>query len=458
MTLPEHELSISQRLADWGADLDPSKLNSKTISKCRDLLVDSIGLCLASRNTDYVTSVIKACEPGQHVIIGHDVTASATSAALVNGTAVHGEDFDDTFEGGPVHTSAVMIPAMLAAAETYRLSSRQIILGILVGTELFCRLALTLPKAIHQAGFHPTAVLGSFASAFGCTVATGSDRNTISNALGIAGSMAAGIIEYLGDGSWTKRMHPGWAAQSGLMACAMAKGGFIGPRRVFEGEHGVFKAFAGSITPRTEKLFEELGSRFYMETISFKPYPCGTMVQPYIDCANRLREKGVNISEIISIECETAEGIVHRLWEPLQSKHHPVTPYAAKFSVPFGIALGLVRGRAGLADFSDAAISEPALLDLAAKVKYKIDPDNPYPDAFTGHVRVVLKNGEQLEAGQGNLRGGQQAPLSRQEIDEKFNSNVTVGGHPDARSILDVCNSIGEMQGDYQLIRALGSS
>ncbi|NIN35502.1 MAG: MmgE/PrpD family protein, partial [Gammaproteobacteria bacterium] len=312
-------------MADWGTGLSPAKLKGETVSKCRDLLVDSTGLCLASRNTDYVTAVINAIEPGPNTIIAHDVTASASSAALVNGTAVHGEDFDDTFEGGPIHTSAVMIPAMLAAAEIYRLSSSQIILGIVAGTELFCRLALTLPKAIHTGGFHPTAILGSFAAAFGSTVASSSDRDTIINALGITGSMASGIIEYLGDGSWTKRMHPGWAAQSGLRACAMAKAGFIGPRLVFEGEHGVFKVFAGSITPRTEQLFEDLGNLYHMDTISFKPYPCGTMVQPYIDCARQIHEQGIDPNEIVSIDCETAEGIVHRLWEPLPLKHHPPT-------------------------------------------------------------------------------------------------------------------------------------
>ena len=399
------EKTISQRLGDWGAGLNPSSLSQTTLDKVRDILVDIIGLCIAARNSDYVTAVVQASEPGDHTLIGHPSRVSASSAAIVNGTSAHGEDFDDTFEGGPVHSGVVMVPALLAAAERYRLKSEDIMLGIAAGNELLCRLALTLPKAVHKAGFHPTAVLGTFAAAFGIATACRADSRVIANSLGIAGSMASGIIEYLVDGSWTKRMHPGWAAQSGLRAYAMAKAGYSGPGAVFEGTHGVFNVFAGSITPKTEKLFDELGKVFVSDTISFKPYPCGTMVQPYIDCARQLRSQGVVLNDIDSIVCETAEGIVHRLWEPLDIKRIPPTPYAAKFSVPFGVALGLHYGRADLGDFTDDAISDPALLDLASKVDFLIDPDNPYPSAYTGHVRIYYKNGSEVEARQGFMRG-----------------------------------------------------
>jgi 2-methylcitrate dehydratase PrpD len=188
-----------------------------------------------------------------------------------------------------VHSGVVIVPALLAAAQKYKLGNDRVMLGIAAGTELLCRLALTLPKAVHKAGFHPTAVLGTFAATFGIAVARGADEKTIVNALGIAGSTASGIIEYLGDGSWTKRMHPGWSAQSALRSFAMAEAGFFGPRMVFEGTHGAFKTFAPSIEPKTDKLFEGLGETFVMDTITFKPYPCGTMVQPYIDAATGSR-------------------------------------------------------------------------------------------------------------------------------------------------------------------------
>jgi 2-methylcitrate dehydratase PrpD len=450
--------SVSERLAQWGAGLEPAKLPASTIQKSRDILVDIVGLCVAARHTDYVTATRASVEAGDFTVIGQGLRASAAGAALVNGTAAHGEDFDDTFEGGPVHSGVVIVPALLAAGERYGLGNDRIMLGIAAGTELLCRLALTLPKAVHKAGFHPTAVLGTFAATFGICVACKADEKTTANALGIAGSMASGIIEYLGDGSWTKRMHPGWSAQSALQAYAMAKAGFIGPRKVFEGTHGAFHTFAPSIAPRVEQLFHALGTEYVSDTITFKPFPCGTMVQPYIDCAIALKRQGVSLDGLQAITCKTAEGIVHRLWEPLEQKQRPPTDYAAKFSVPFGVALGLVRGQAMLQDFTPEAVNDPALLRIAAMVGFEVDPQNPYPDAFTGHVRLTYANGQSIEFDQDHMRGGRVAPLSKAEIDAKFAANLAFGGVDDSDRILAVCDRIAAQTGDYRLISQLGDA
>lgn len=447
--------SIAERIAIWGSELSPDQLPEATKSKMRDILVDIVGLCVAARDTNYVGSVIAASEPGDFTVIAQPQGAAASSAALVNGTASHGEDFDDTFEGGPVHSGVVIVPALLAAAEVHKLENDRVILGMAAGTELLCRLALTLPKGVHKAGFHPTAVLGAFAASFGICVACRTDVKTTAHALGIVGSMASGIIEYLGDGSWTKRMHPGWAAQSGLRAHALAKAGFVGPKWVFEGVHGAFSCFAHPIEPRLDLLFKGLGTRWVGNTITFKPYPCGTMVQPYIDCAISLNKRGVRLDGITKITCKTAEGIVHRLWEPLDLKRRPPTDYAAKFSVPYGVALGLVRGRADLADFTPDGIADPALLAIADKVGFEVDPDNPYPAAFTGHIRIDYDDGSVEEISQGHMRGGIVEPLSREEIDAKFRANVAFGQMEKADALLEICNQIGAMKDDYTLVRGL---
>lgn len=460
MSGEENNLKISARLARWATALEPESLPETTLTKCRDVLVDTVGLCLAARHTDYVAAVKAASEPGDHIIIGHRERVSPSSAALINGTAAHGEDFDDTFEGGPVHSGVVIVPAILGAAQRYQLSTERMLLGIAAGTEVLCRLALTLPKAVHKAGFHPTAVLGAFGATLGICVACEENEQVTANALGIVGSMASGIIEYLGDGSWTKRMHPGWAAQSAMRAHAMARAGFTGPGAVFEGTHGAFKTFAASIEPKTELLFSGLGDKYVLDTITFKTYPCGTMIQPYIDCAIALRRRPVSLDGLQSIVCKTAEGIVHRLWEPLQLKRRPPTDYAAKFSVPFGVALGLVRGHADLGDFTPESVVEPQLLQIAGLVDFEVDPANPYPDAYTGHVRLIYEDGHTEEVEQLFMRGGAQAPLTREEIDAKFRANVAFGGYqPDeVDTLLEVCNRIARKQGDYSLIEELAAT
>jgi 2-methylcitrate dehydratase PrpD len=358
---------------------------------------------------------------------------TAAGAAFVNGTAAHGEDFDDTFEGGPVHAGAVVLPAVLAVAEQEGLDGRSTLVGIAVGVETICRLSLVVPKAVHRAGFHPTAVFGAMAAAAGVGSALKLHAGQLANALGIAGSMASGIIEYLADGSWTKRMHPGWAAQSGLRAAQLARAGFTGPRTVLEGTHGLFNGFAHSRDGNWEALIEGFGERWLAGTLAFKPYPCGTMIQPYVDCARRLRERGVAGDDVAEMVCKVGEGTVHRLWEPLRRKQRPPNGYAAKFAAPYCIAAAVLHGHLGLDSFTDAAVADPGVQALAARVRYEIDPANPYPQAYTGHIRVALRDGRSIEERQPFMRGGAQAPLSREELEQKFALNARIGGWPDAR-------------------------
>src|SRR5258708_513786 len=220
--------------------------------------------------------------------------------------------------------------------------------------------------------------------------ALGLDRRELADALGIAGSMAGGIIEYLAEGTWTKRMHAGWAAQSGLRAALLARAGFTGPRTVLEGVHGLFHGFAHTTKGDYDALTGDFGKKWVTETLAFKPYPCGTMTHPYIDCARRLAARGIRAEEIKEMVCEVGEGTVHRLWEPLAAKQRPPNGYAGKFSTPYCIAAGFVRGNVGLSDFSDAAVHDPAVVALAGKVRYEIDPQNPYPANFTGHIPAFL--------------------------------------------------------------------
>ena len=416
-------MTISEKLADAiaAAGEPPREIVEK-------LLVDVAGLCVAARNTDYLRAALASWEAaGKCTAIGHARALDSAGAAFVNGTAAHGEDFDDTFEGGPIHAGAVIVPAVLAICERERISGKNALKGIAVGLELTCRASLVAPKLIHKAGFHPTAVLGAMGAAAACATALGSSKTHFVNALGIAGSMAAGIIEYLAEGTWTKRMHPGWAAQSGIRAADLARQGFVGPRTVFEGEHGLYHGFARTTAGAWDRLLEGFGRHWVTETIAFKLYPCGTMTHPYIDCARRLASK-VKLEEIEEVVCEAAEGTLHRLWEPLAAKQRPPNAYAGKFSQPYCIAAGFVLGNAGLDAFTDERVADPRLRSLAAKVRYVVDPDNPYPNEYTGHVRVKLKGGAVVEERQPHIRGGRHEPLSRADVEEKFRGNCTYGG------------------------------
>jgi 2-methylcitrate dehydratase PrpD len=285
-----------------------------------------------------------------------------------------------------------------------------------------------VPKAAHKAGFHPTAIYGTMGAAAGVSVALGLNAKQTVDALGIAGSFASGIIEYLAEGTWTKRMHPGWAAQSGIRAALLARAGFTGPRTVFEGVHGLFHGFAHTTEGEYDALTGDFGSRWVTDTLAFKPYPCGTMAQPYIDCARRLATRGIRAEDVAEIVCEVAEGTVHRLWEPLADKQRPRNGYAAKFATPYLLSTGFVHGGVGLGAFTESAIRDARVLALAAKVKFVIDPDNPYPNNYTGHIRATLRDGSVIEERQPHMRGGAQEPLTRQDVTDKFALNAQHGG------------------------------
>ena len=288
-------------------------------------------------------------------------------------------------------------------------------------------LSLVVPKAVHKAGFHPTAVFGAMGAAAGVGAALGLNAKQIVDAFGIAGSMAGGIIEYLAEGAWTKRMHAGWAAQSGIRAALLARGGFLGPRTVFEGVHGLFHGFAHTTHGDYDALTGDFGSRWVTDTLAFKPYPCGTMAQPYIDCARGLAARGIKAEDISEIVCEVAEGTVHRLWEPLADKQRPRNGYAAKFATPYLLATGFVMAGSGSAH-SRKRYPRCAGAGAGGESEIRDRSGQPLSEqlyrAYPRHASRRQRGGQR----QPHLRGGAQEPLTRQDVTDKFALNAQHGG------------------------------
>jgi len=420
--------SIARALAEWVSALEPGGLPASVSSACANTVLDTLALSVAARRTAYVEALCASWQgTGRATVLGAGERRDAASAAMINGTAAHGEDFDNTFEGCPIHWGAVIVPCVIAAAEHDDRGAADVSKGLAVGGEVMCRLGLIAQKGVHAAGFHPTAVLGAMGAAAGAAATLGLTPAQTTHALGIAGSMASGIIEYLADGSWTKRMHAGWAAQSGLRAAFMAREGFTGPATVFEGSHGLLHGFAPSVAPDFDILSGDLGAVWQVANTAFKPYACGTMTQPFIDCARRLAKR-TRAADIVSLTCRVGEGTVHRLWEPLALKRRPPNAYAAKFSTPYCIAVGFLRGSAGLAEFTEESVADPAIHELAARVSYVIDPDDEYPKNYTGHITAQLTNGKRIEESQPHLRGGSREPMTREELEAKCAANVAYGG------------------------------
>jgi 2-methylcitrate dehydratase PrpD len=425
-------LSAARRLARFVLALEPKDLPAPVVERAGLLTLDIVGCCLAATRYDFGRAAGATAERlggrPESTIVGGATRVAAANAVLANATLAHGLDFEDTREDAIVHTGSVAVPTSLAVGEATGASGRAALTAVVAAVEVMCRVGLAVPGKFHARHYHPTALAGTFAAAAAAGKLYALTEDELVRAFGICGSQAAGIIEYLADGSWTKRLHPGWAAHAGVVAALLAQSGFTGPETVFEGEHGFYRAFAGEVqAERLDELMASLGRSWEIEQLTFKPYPCGSIAQPYMDCALRLREsRGVRAEEIVEIRCRTAAGPVPRLWEPLASKHAPQNGYAAKFSLPYLLAVILTRGRASLAEFEEDVVHAPEVLAVASRVGYELDPTIDYPRQFVGHLRVRLTDGRVVEEWQDHPRGGPDSPMAREEIEAKFRGNASL--------------------------------
>jgi 2-methylcitrate dehydratase PrpD len=420
----------ARRLARFVAGLRLDAIPARVVDRTVLLTLDTLGNALAAAGEDFGRAALDTAERlggvAESALLGRAARVAAANAVLANATLAHGLDFDDTREDAIVHTSCVAVTTALALAEAAGAPGRAMLEASIAGVEVMCRVGLAVPGALHARHFHPTAIAGGFGAVAAAGRLQGLTEDQLTHAFGIVGSQAAGIIEYLADGSWTKRMHAGWAAHAGVVATLLARAGFTGPATVLEGEHGLYAAFAGGHdAARLAGLLDSLGRVWELEALTLKPYPCGSIAQPYMDCAARLRERdGIRADAVTAIRCRTSPGPVPRLWEPLAAKHAPPNGYAAKFSLPYLIAVILVKGRAGLAEFTDAAVRDADVLRLASRVTYELDPTIDYPRQFVGDVEVTLADGRRLRERQDRPRGGPDAPLTSAEIEAKFRGNA----------------------------------
>ena len=420
--------TYSETIGRFAGELKLADVPPAVVEKAKLVFLDTLGIALASSTMDFGLMAINVARklggPKASLLIGTSDRVAAANAVIANGTLAHGLDYDDTLEEAIVHTGCCAGITALAAGEEVGATGAAVLEAAIVGTEVLCKVGLVAPGKFHARGFHPTAICSTFGAAAAAGKLYGLNLNQWVDAFGLCGSQSSGIIEYLADGTWTKRIHPGWSAHGGVIATLLAKEGFRGPAKVLEGTHGFFSAFGGKNDYDFEKILE-LGQRWEIPRLTFKSYPCGSISHPYMDCALRIKQKhSPHPDKIKEVICRTAEGPVHRLWEPLANKQKPVSSYGAKFSLPYSIAVMLIRGRAGLEEFSESAIRDHELLALAAKVRYEVDPKIDYPRHFEGHVQLKMKDGSVFTEDQLHPRGGYEDPLPPEEIEAKFHANA----------------------------------
>ncbi|WP_207840074.1 MmgE/PrpD family protein [Williamsia soli] len=422
---------IASELAGFASELTIEDVPRPVRDRAVLHLADCLGIAVASTTMDFGESVhragIRLGRGEDSRVLGWGTPLPAASAALVNGTLIHGLDFDDTHIEAIHHASAPALASALSVAEAEDAGGTDLLLAYIIGIEVGTRLAIAGQGEFHDRGFHPTGILGTFGAVCATGSVRGSSPETIVRAMGLAGSQAAGILEL--HHSWLKRLHPGWAAHSGIVASTLAEEGFIGPASVFEGDNGLFMSHLGRVPDRTALHLDDLGSHWMSAELALKPYPCCHFTHAFIDAALELREQlldsGRSLDDIASISAPTSERLIPAVAAPVDRRIAPETIYDALFSIQFAVALALQQGRVDLASFYDQPLDDPAVRRIAALVTCPVDEQSDYPAHFPGEVVITFNDGSVLQKRHASSRGTHEQPLTESEVVAKFRSNVT---------------------------------
>jgi 2-methylcitrate dehydratase PrpD len=349
-------------------------------------------------------------------------------AALANGVLAHSLDYDDTHLPSVLHPSATVVPAALAAAEAVGADGRETIRAIAVGLEVCVRIGMAGydPEAgnsvFFEHGQHATSICGALGGAVAAGLLMGLPREGLLDCLGLAASMASGVIESNRTGGTVKRLHCGWAAHSAVTAADLARRGFTGPPTVLEGRFGFFTAFLRGQYDGDE-ITRGLGTDWHVPGILFKPYPANHFTHAAVDAAIALREQGLRPDEVESLTLGVPAPVIRTIGQPIE------TGYQAQFSGPYAVAVGLLGGHglgAGLDDYTDELARDPRRRELMAKVE--VVPDEQATRLFPMRFPAVLTardtGGKVWRHEALTNRGGPERPLSETELARKFTDNT----------------------------------
>lgn len=460
----ETTVDPAEAIAAWVAGLEPSDIPAEVLEKAQLHVLDAIGVALAAADTDFARQTIAGIRAistlGAVPIIGHDFGLPPRDAALVNGVLVHGLDFDDTHSESVTHTSASALPLALSAAPP-SCDGRRFLAGFVVASEIAARVGAAARGRFHDRGFHPTGTAGVFGAVAGAGFLADQSAEQLRDAQGIALSMAGGSFEFLSSGAWTKRLHPGWAAVSGLTASALAAVGFVGPKKPYSGRFGLYNLYTSAgDEARIDRVASELGNRWEVLNVAFKPYPACHLTHAFVDAAMSLKDQQpLAVEDIAAITAMIAKPEMPIVCEPVEDKMRPRNAYEAQFSLQYIIAASLYRNGFTLKELRAESFEDPEILALCRKVRCIDDPHSAYPDHYSGAISLTLTDGTVLEHREQINRGSADKPLSASDVERKFLDNARHRlSRSEAERLLDEVMALRQRHDIGALLRAMTSS
>lgn len=426
--------TAAMRLAAFATSLAPGDIPVAVREAAALHVLDTVGCGLAAvaGGVGAQGTELAAHDGGapEAPVIGLVKRVPAAAAALANGMLCHGLDFDDTHPDAIAHIGTVVGPAALAAAAATTATGSELVTAYVVGSEVIARVGAAAADRYMTRGFHPTSVFGVFGATAAAARLYGLSAAQTAAALGIAGSMAAGLFEYLSEGTETKPIHAGWAAHGGVTAARLAALGAAGPTTILEGRFGILSAYFDHPDLDLRSELEDLGECWETPRVAFKPYPACHFVHSCLDAARELRADSIRSADIASVRVTIPSAGLPLVAQPDEHKRRPRTAYDAKFSVQYSVAAMLVHGSVAVSTYQPNAIADPEVLDVAARVEVTGGTFPTYPEAFPGRVELVLADGRTVSATREHQRGGERNPMTAAEVREKFRANAELALPP----------------------------
>ena len=423
------EKTVSEKIAEYALSLTLEQVPPRVLAYGKLLLLDTIGVAMANLDQEHaqvVRRVVTEMNGNQGCTLwGEKRKVSLENAVLYNASLIHGSDYDDTHVGGIVHPSASVVSTAITVGEAAGSTGKEIFEAILAGWEIIVRLALAAKGRFHDIGYHGTGIVAPFAAACVAGKLLHVSEETLVNALGICGSQAAAIQEFLRDGSWVKKIHPGWGAHSAVYAVKLAQAGFTGPRKVFEGEFGLWKTHLGAADGF--EVMDSLGKEWKTMEITFKLYPVCHMTHSFADCMFRARnEEHLTVEDISSVECRIEDRCYHIVCEPDQAKKFPATDYMMRFSLPYVAAVSFVKGKLGPREIDLRLVKDSRIREMMDKIQCVSDDSKKNPGYFPGWIRITCRDGREIVLDQRYEKGTAQNPVDLDAVMMKFNSNMEI--------------------------------
>jgi len=422
---------VELELARFVVETDYNKLSPEVVKATKRNILDTLATALAGSAAlgcrEVVDLVTELGGRQESTLLVYGKRLPSPSAALANSTMAHALDYDDTHDQSVLHAGVTVVPAALAIAERVGgVSGKELIAAVALGIDLTCRMGIATKPWI---GWILTSVYGYFGAATAAAKLLGLDVEGVLNAWGIAYAQASGNLECVASGALSKRLQAGFAAQGGVISALMAERGITGARESLGGKDGIFNLYQrGEYEPTA--LTAELGKRFEVVNLSYKSYPCCRWTHSGIDAASKLGQ-GISPDEIEEVEARVSEKAWQSIGEPMEVKRRPRNIVDAQFSIPYTMATALVKGTVGIDDFTEEAIKDPRILEIASKIKVAVSHVAQREREISGtEVTVKTRDGRFHSASVTEAKGHPKNPMSDEDFVRKFRDCALYAAQP----------------------------